>query len=196
FVHIERGTGFFSCDGNNLSRPARWRAAVRSWARTASSGGTKVARVARNRPPLDCCTRPCRPRPSLADCRSQGRAALARAPSLLLELRRRNRACLWRLAARLPAMQGRAFSSHRSCCGNAGKGTRTFPARAFPSVLTDPLAFSFPVRLSGGVDRGCRPSGNSRGSGHHLRAGGLFCLTALAVSDITHDRLPCRGVNV
>ena len=45
-------------------------------------------------------------RSSAADRRSQGGAALACTPPLLLELRQRDQDCQRRLAARLPAMQG------------------------------------------------------------------------------------------
>ena len=65
--------------------------------------------LARHRPALDRRAGPGRCRPSAADRRSQGAAALARAASLLRQLRRADQRGRGRLAARLPGLQGRSI---------------------------------------------------------------------------------------
>ena len=65
--------------------------------------------------------------PPLAE--GQGAARLARAPSLLLQLRRADRRRRGRLAARLPELQGAAFPAHRSGRHHAGDRRRPLPAR-------------------------------------------------------------------
>src|SRR6185437_9972050 len=133
--------------------------------------GDAARRFSRHRFAIDRSTGSGRRHASTADCRSQGGAALARAASLLPELRPRDASRASRLEARLRALQGRAFPAYRSSGDYAGERRRALPARPQPALRADDVVVSRGLRRAGRSDRGRREARNARGSRHHLRAG-------------------------
>ncbi len=110
-------------------------------------------RPARQRPALDRRAGPGRHRASAADRRSEGAAALARAPPLLRELRRADRRGAGRLAARLPRLRGRAFPAHRSGGDHAGGHGRALPARPLAPLRAQHVVVPRRLRRAGRGDR-------------------------------------------
>ena len=125
--------------------------------------------------------------------RSQGDPRLARAPSLLSQLQRGHRTDSGRLAARLPGVQGRAFSAHRSGGDHAADQGRPLRARPLAALSADHVVVPRRLLRARRIDRGSGAPRSRRGGRRGLRAGPIFCLAALAVSVVADDRLPRRS---
>ena len=100
-VHLGRSARAGRGQRDDFPRPARWRRAFRLRPRAGGGRGAENARrFPRHRSAIDRSAGPGRRRPSAADRRGQGGAALARAASLLPELRPPDTARASRLEAR------------------------------------------------------------------------------------------------
>ena len=105
-------------------RPLRHRARSRG-----DQGAEGAAAISRHRPALDRGAGPGRDRIICRRSPKPRRCCLARAASLLRQLRRADERRRGRLEARMSVLQGRAFPAHRSGGDHAGGRRRALPAR-------------------------------------------------------------------
>ncbi len=102
---------------------------------------------------------------------AEGKAllTLARAPSLLLELRGCQQCRRGGLAARLSVLPHPAFPPHRSGRDHASGRGRALRARPLASVPGRHVVVPRRLHRAGRSDRRCRAAGNPRGGRHRLR---------------------------
>ena len=94
-----------------------------------------------------------------------------------------------RLEARLPELQGRAFSAHRPGRDHAGDLGRQMPARAAEAIPAGHVFVPGRLRRSRRNHRGRGPPRNLRGIRHPLHRRELLHDAALALSVIPDDRM-------
>ena len=114
---------------------------------------------------------------------------LASAPRLLRQLRHAHRDEGRRLEARVPELQGRAFSAHRSGRDHAGDPWRPMPARPAEAVHARDVFVSCRLRRSGRNHRGRGPPRDFRGIRNSLHRRELLHDAAMALSVIADDRM-------
>ena len=102
-------------------------------------------------------------RPALGDRDGEIDGELASAPRLLRQLRHPHRDEGRRMEARLPQLQGRAFSAHRSGRDHAGDLRRQMPAGAAEAVPCRDVVVPGRIRRSRRNHRGRGPARNLRG---------------------------------
>ena len=128
-------------------------------------------------------------RPALGDRDGEIDGELASAPRLLRQLRHPHRDEGRRLEARMPELQGRAFSAHRPGRDHAGDLRRQMPARPAEAIPARHVFVPRRLRRSRRNHRGRGPPRNLRGIRNSLHRRELLHDAALALSVIADDRM-------